>query len=108
MKPVFLGDFEQLILISILHLENDASALELKKRMETLAGRAISRGALYRTIDRMAAKDWIDWTVDDEERPERGGHPRRRFTVTKEGIAVVRQSRRTLVSLWAGIERKLR
>ena len=106
--PVFLGDFEQLILIAILHLDNDASALALKAKMEEVSGRAISRGALYRTLDRMAEKDWIDWSTDDEARPERGGHPRRRFRVTKPGIAVLRASRRTLLGLWANIESKIR
>ena len=105
---VFLGEFEQLVLIAILHLDNDASALGLKAKMETISGRTISRGALYRTLDRLADKHWIDWTADDEERPERGGHPRRRFRVTKAGVAVLRASRRTLLGLWAGIEQKLR
>ena len=106
--PVFLGEFEQLVMIAILHLDNDASALALKAKMEDISGRTISRGALYRTLDRLTDKQWIDWTADDEERPERGGHPRRRFAVTKPGVAMLRASRRTLLGLWAGIERKLR
>jgi DNA-binding PadR family transcriptional regulator len=106
--PVFLGDFEQLVLIAILHLDNDAPALDLLDRMTALAGRSISRGALYRTLDRLAAKDWVVWTVDEEARPERGGLPRRRFRVTRQGVATLRASRRTLLHLWAGIERELR
>ena len=106
--PVFLGDFEQLVLLAILHLDNDAPALDLLDRMTAVAGRPISRGALYRTLDRLAAKDWVAWTVEPEPRAERGGLPRRRFRVTRQGIATLRASRRTLLSLWAGLERDLR
>jgi DNA-binding PadR family transcriptional regulator len=107
-RPVFLGEFEQLVLIAILHLENDTGVLTLKEKLDDIAGRAVSRGALYRTLDRLADKSWIDWSLDEEERPERGGHPRRRLTVTKQGVAVLTASRRTLLQLWRGIEKEIR
>jgi DNA-binding PadR family transcriptional regulator len=107
-RPVFLGEFEQLVLIAILHLENDTGVLTLKEKLDDIAGRAVSRGALYRTLDRLADKGWIDWSLDEEERPERGGHPRRRLTVTKQGVAVLKASRRTLLHLWRGIEKEIR
>jgi DNA-binding PadR family transcriptional regulator len=106
--PVFIGEFEQLVLLAILHLENDAPALDLLEKMQEIAGRSISRGALYRTLDRLAAKEWVAWTIDHDARVERGGYPRRRFRVTRPGVAVLRASRRTLLGLWAGIERALR
>ena len=105
---VFVGEFEQLLLLAILHLDNDAGALALLGKMEALAGRAVSRGAVYRTLDRLEDKGWVTWQLDEEERPERGGHPRRRFAVTREGIAALRASRRTLLTLWQGVERLLR
>ncbi|HSC26678.1 MAG TPA: helix-turn-helix transcriptional regulator [Vicinamibacterales bacterium] len=107
-KSVFIGEFEQLVLLAILHLENDAGALALRSRMNALAGRSISRGALYRTLDRLEAKGWVAWTLDDTERPERGGHPSRHFRVTRQGITALRASRATLLSLWDGLERVLR
>lgn len=105
---VFIGEFEQLVLLAILHLDNDAGVLATRARMNALAKRAISRGALYRTLDRLEAKGWVEWTLDEQERPERGGHPRRRFRVTRPGIAALRASRATLLSLWDGLERVLR
>jgi PadR family transcriptional regulator PadR len=106
-SPVFLGDFEQLVLIAILRLKNDTGALALKASLDAIARRPVSRGALYRTLDRLAAKGWIGWSLDDEERPERGGHPRRRFHVTRPGVAVLKASRRMLLQLWRGLEREL-
>jgi PadR family transcriptional regulator PadR len=106
-SPVFLGEFEQLVLIGILHLENDTGVLELKAKLDEIARRSVSRSALYRTLDRLAGKGWLDWSLAEEERPERGGHPRRRLTVSPGGIAVLKASRRTLLQLWRGIEREI-
>ena len=105
--PVFLGDFEQLVLIAILHLENDTGVLALKAKLDQIAARSVARGALYRTLDRLADKGWIEWSLDEEERPERGGHPRRRLRVTKPGVSVLKASRRTLMQLWRGIEGRM-
>jgi PadR family transcriptional regulator, regulatory protein PadR len=106
-SPIFLGEFEQLVLIAILRLKDDSGVLALKADLDAIAGRSVSRGALYRTLDRLADKGWIDWSVDDEVRPERGGHPRRQLRVTRQGISTLKASRRTLLELWRGIEKEL-
>jgi DNA-binding PadR family transcriptional regulator len=105
--PIFLGEFEQLVLSAILHLDNDAVVLEVKAKLDAIAGRPVSRGALYRTLDRLDAKGWVDWTLDEEARPERGGHPRRRLRVTRQGVAALRASRRALLHLWRGLEKEI-
>lgn len=109
--PVFLGEFEQLVLLSLLQaseeLDGEAPVQLLRERLERLAGRGVSRGALYRTLDRLEEKRWVDWSVDETDVPERGGHPRRRFRVTPEGIAVLKASRETLLGLWSGLEEAL-
>lgn len=102
--PIFLGEFEQLVLLVLLQLGDDAPVLDLLTRLEEVAGRSISRGSLYRTLDRLEAKGWVAWSLDEEDVPERGGHPRRRFRVTPEGIAVLRESRDALLDLWGGLE----
>lgn len=102
--PVVLGEFEQLVLLAVLNLGNDAAALDLRDRLNEVAGRRISRGALYRTLDRMDEKGWVAWSLDREDVPERGGHPRRRFRVTEEGLEVLRASRAMLMDLWDGLE----
>jgi len=109
--PVFLGEFEQLVLLALLQvteeLDGDAPVQDLRERLDGLAGRSVSRGALYRTLDRLEEKSWVAWNVDEEDIPERGGHPRRRFRVTPEGIAILKASRRTLLGLWSGLEEAL-
>jgi DNA-binding PadR family transcriptional regulator len=99
---VILGEFEQLVLLGILRLGDRAYALQLREDLSRIAGRHIARGALYRTLDRLAAKGLVDWDVEDDA-PARGGLPRRRFAVTRQGVAALRRSRRTLLALWEGL-----
>ena len=105
-KSVFLGEFEQLVLLTLLQLGDEAYALPALKKLSRVAGRPVSRGALYRTLDRLSEKDFVVWVV--EEKVEgRGGHPRRRFTVTPSGMAALKASRDALLDLWTGVEELL-
>lgn len=106
-SSVFVSEFEQLVLLNLLHLGDDGFAIELRERLNDTAGRTVSRGALYRTLDRLEEKGWVAWDVDADEIPERGGHPRRRFRVTAEGVAALRASRDALLELWSGLEEVL-
>ena len=102
--PVFLGEFEQFVLLALLEASRDlgqAPVQEVRARLEELASRSVSRGALYRTLDRMEEKGWVGWSLDEADVPERGGHPRRHFHVTPEGIDVLRASRATLLDVWS-------
>jgi PadR family transcriptional regulator, regulatory protein PadR len=106
--PVFLGEFEQLVLLALLRvtrrIESDAPVQDLLARLNELAGRSVSRGALYRTLDRLEDKGWVRWRLGDDDVPERRGNPRRHFSVTADGVEVLRASRSTLLGLWAGLE----
>jgi DNA-binding PadR family transcriptional regulator len=101
-----IGEFEQIVMLALLHLGEQGYVVELRARLGELAGREISRGALYRTLDRLEEKGWVSWDVETEP-PERGGHARRRFRVSERGIAVLRASRATLQQLWRGLEEVL-
>ena len=100
---IVLGELEQLVLLVILRLEDRAYALNIREQLRTLAGKSITRGALYRTYDRLHRKGFLRW-VQETEAPKRGGHPRRRFEVTAHGMQAVRASRNLLTSLWSGLE----
>ena len=102
MPPDFPGEFEQMVLLAILR-RDDAFAIALIAELEETAGRPVSRGALYRTLDRMESKGWIRHEMEDGA-PDRGGHRRRRFAVTPAGVERLQQSRQALHRLWDGLE----
>ena len=104
-----IGEFEQVVLLALLQCGEETYALEVRRVLEERADRAVSRGALYRTFDRLARKGYLEWTLEDPSPvPERGGHPMRRFRVTDAGRVALRSARRVLLNLWDGIETELR
>jgi len=103
MKTPTLGEFEQLVLLAILQLEDDGFALSVLRELDDRAGRRVSRGALYKTLERLEGKRFVEWEVEDAT-PGRGGHPRRRFYVTKRGVAALQNARDALFSLWKGLD----
>jgi DNA-binding PadR family transcriptional regulator len=98
-----LGEFEQLVLLAILQLADDAHAARVRERISEGAQRKVTRGALYATLDRLVAKGYLDWQVE-ESSPQRGGIPRRRFRVTRTGLASLKRSYTALRTLATGLE----
>ena len=108
MSPSHIGEFEQMVLLAILQSADQAYAPNIRAVLEERAGRSVSRGALYRTFDRMATKGLLEWDIEDSNPiPERGGAPMRRFRATAEGRRALRASREALLNLWDGIEPEL-
>jgi DNA-binding PadR family transcriptional regulator len=91
-----LGQFEFLVLLSILRQRNEPYANRIRKDLEENTGRSVTRGALYRTLDRLTVKGLISWELEPSQVPERGGHPMRRLSLTEQGIEAVRETREVL------------
>jgi len=98
-----LGEFELLVLLSVLRHAEAPYANRIREDLEESAGRSVTRGALYRTIDRLTEKGFLEWELEPSEIPDRGGHPMRRLFVTAAGIAAARQARDVLVSYLDGL-----
>jgi len=103
MSNDFLGEFEQMVLLSIMRLDNHAYGLAIRNELETVAGRKPSSGSLYTTLDRMEKKGFLE-SLAGESSQERGGRPRRYVRVTGAGKALLARSRHTLMALWDGLE----
>lgn len=99
-----LGEFELLVLLSILRQEDEAYANRVREDLVENAGRRVTRGALYRTLDRLTEKGLLEWDLEPSEVPERGGHPMRRLRVTESGLRAVRRARDVLVTFFNGVE----
>lgn len=102
-----VGDFEQLVLLAVLQLQKDAYAAEIRAKIGEAAGRRVTRGALYATLDRLVAKRFLEWDVEAAT-PPRGGIPRRRFRVTAAGLAALKRSYQAVRNLAHGLDRLLR
>ena len=98
-----LGEFEHLVLLAVLRHADGVVGSAIGREIEARARRRVSRGALYATLDRLQQKGFLAWVIESTA-PDRGGHPRRIFTVTRAGRSAVREYGRAVRSLSAGIE----
>jgi PadR family transcriptional regulator, regulatory protein PadR len=102
-RKTALGEFEYLVLLAVLGLGEEAVGVAIARELEEKAGRRVSRGALYSALDRLEQKTFLGWSEAGTV-PERGGHPMRRFAVTAAGLAAIREHRRAVRRLSAGLE----
>ena len=102
-SPTHLGELEQLLLLAVLRLGEDAYARSVCLELDRRIGRAVSKGALYATFDRLADKGLLDWETAAPT-DERGGLPRRLFIVSETGIEALRATKQELMTLWQGLD----
>ena len=100
------GEFEQLVLLAILQLNSDAYGPNISSALEERAGRRVSRGALYSSLERLQRKGLIKWEIEAST-STRGGHPKRLFEVTPAGVKALRAARSAFARLSAGLEEVL-
>jgi PadR family transcriptional regulator PadR len=95
----YLGEFELILLLTILRLGDGAYGVPLSKELSLLRGSDVSVGSIYAALDRLELKGLISSRLG-ESSPERGGRAKRYFRVTAEGIRSVNETRRVLTKLW--------
>jgi DNA-binding PadR family transcriptional regulator len=103
MAQASLGEFEHLLLLTVLRLGSSAYGVDIARELETRAGRRVSRGALYTSLDRLEDKGLLRWrTIPGSA--ARDGLPRRLYTVSAAGLATLRASRAMLRRMWQGLD----
>jgi PadR family transcriptional regulator, regulatory protein PadR len=98
-----LGDFEQIVLLALLRLGENAYGVPVRREIEERTGRSLTVGALYRTLDRLEEKGYGSSRIGDPI-PERGGRAKRFFRVDALGIRALSRTRRELSAMWEGVD----
>ena len=106
MTALHLGELEQIVLLAVMRLGEEAYTAPILEEIQAHTGRSLSRGALYTALDRLETKGCLRSRVGDPL-PERGGRPRRYFTVTPTALRALKDSRSALLRLWRGLESRL-
>lgn len=102
-KSFVIGELEQIVLLALLRTRDQPYARSIYQAIAEVAPRPVSRGALYRTLDRLEGKGYVASEVEDGP-PERGGMARRRYRATPAGIAVLQEARTLLRRLWSDLD----
>ncbi len=98
-----LGEFEQIVLLAVLRLGDEAYGVTILNEIAAKTGRNPSPGALYTTLHRMEDKGLVTFR-DGSPTPERGGRAKRFVTVTREGRNAVASAQAAYRSLLEGLD----
>jgi PadR family transcriptional regulator, regulatory protein PadR len=100
----YLGEFELMVLLAVIRLEEDAYGVPISEELKIATGREASLGSVYAALDRLAEKGYVSSTLADPT-PQRGGRAKRYFRATASGRRAVEASRAALTCLWRGVPR---
>jgi len=98
----YLGEFEQIVLLAILRMGDDAYGVTIGREIQERTGREARAGALYTTLDRLEEKGLVSSTLGDPT-PQRGGRAKRFFHVTGAGMRALGQAQRSYQNMMKGL-----
>ncbi len=99
-----LGEFEHLILLATLRLGSEAYGAAIADHLEQQTGREVSQAATYIALKRLTEKGMMVSSQGPAGTTERGGRPRRYFSVTDEGLRQLKSSGAAILGMWSGLE----
>ena len=102
MEKEYIGELEELILLLIVMLKDDAYGLKIRGALKEQANRTVTIGAVHGTVNRLEKKGFIESRLGGAT-DERGGRRKRIFSITASGKNVLQKSRDVKVSLWQQI-----
>lgn len=95
----YIGEFEELVLLTVASLGDDAYGVAIKEEIEKRTDRSISIGALHSTITRLEEKNYLkSWLGEPTQ--ERGGRRKRYFEVTQQGKVALHEIKQLRDDLW--------
>jgi DNA-binding PadR family transcriptional regulator len=101
-----LGTFEQAVLLALARpktpLGKQGYGRAVLKEVQLRLDREVAAGAVYATLDRLEKKGMISSEIREGDE-QRGGLPRRYFTIEPEGIRALNETRAVVDRVWAGV-----
>ena len=97
-----IGDFEQLILFSILRLGGNAYGVSIRDTIEERTGRSVSAGAIYTALGRLEERGLVSSRVG-EPTAGRAGRPRKYYALEPEGARALKKGYEAIRGVAAGL-----
>ena len=102
MKKYQLGEFEEIVILTIAILHNRAYGVSIKNEIESRLARTVSMGAMHTALVRLEEKGYLESRLDGATN-ERGGRRKLLFRVTKSGQKALANARDMRNDLWRSI-----
>lgn len=106
MKGTNLGEFEELVLLTIAALVNEAYSVGICDELEKHTGRKVKLGVVHAVLNRLEEKGLVKSKLG-EATSVRGGKRKRYYTITNAGRAAVVRAKEVRDQLWSMIPMKL-
>ena len=103
MKGERLGEFEELVLLCVRGLGDEAHGVSIQTALAERCGREVTLGAIYAALDRTQRKGFAESWVG-QPTAVRGGRAKRHYAVTSVGESALRESRDIREGLWESAE----
>ena len=97
-----LGEFEQVVMLAVLRLGEDAYGVPIRQEIAKCTGRDASPGAIYTTLERLEDKGLVRSRFGDPT-PARGGRAKRYFTLTARGGQALTRAQQSYQRLLEGV-----
>ena len=101
-----LGEFEQLVLLAVLRLDDEAYGAAIGRALREHADRDASPGAIFTTLERLEARGLVRSRFGDPT-PERGGRRKRFYRLRPAGQRALARSYSATIRMARGLEAKL-
>ena len=101
-----IGEFEMIVLMSLLRLGNGAYGASIRRDIEERTTREVSVGTLYMTLARLEEKRMIVSYVGNPSK-HRGGRRRRHYLMDTIGQRALGRAYRTFKAIAEGMEQEL-
>ena len=90
---------EEVFLVAIFHLKENAYGVAIRKKICELIGRSYTFGTLYKILDQVVRNGYAS-KIEGEPTKERGGRRKMFYRLTENGILALKDSHSTQLSLW--------
>ncbi len=102
MKGTNLGEFEELLLLVVMILQEDAYVLRIREEVKEQVNRSLSMGALHSTLTRLEQKEFLSSDMKGATK-DRGGRRKRIYEVTSKGHAALKEVKQLRNRLWGQV-----
>lgn len=102
MKKTKLGEFEELVLLTVAALQQEAYGVEIKRELETRLKEKLSVGSIQSALKRMEEKGFLT-SEFGEATQKRGGKRKRIYTATPYAHRILAEMKEVRAGLWNSI-----
>jgi len=96
---VDLTKYEEILMISILHLEDNGYGVNIRRHIKETTGKQLNYGTMYRMLDQLVKKSFLE-RKEGDPMPERGGRRKNYYRLTKYGVEALQAACTLQMTLW--------